>query len=212
MASMRNYPAGLVTALVLMSQGSCYYPRCDEPLVRVDEGVPVINFEIAHICAAKPGGPRYDAAMTDEERDAYPNLLLLCLVHHKVVDKIRPKDFPTPTLQEWKEANGAGLTELQGLRGLTEERLQSLLLGAFEDVKSEITKAIGDLERVSADAARLLRPLVSELAAARLVNRGPDPDTVGMLAKAARELGHLQDTAPLLLDAAIKLKSARQFV
>jgi hypothetical protein len=33
-----------------------------------------------------------------------------------------------------------------------------------------------------------------------------------MLAKAARELGHLQDTAPLLLDAAIKLKSARQFV
>jgi hypothetical protein len=212
MASMRNYPAGVVTGLVLMSQGTCYYPKCDEPLVRLDEGTPVINFEIAHIRAAKHGGPRYDSSMTDAERDAFPNLVLLCLVHHKVVDKIRPKDFSTATLLQWKQAHGDGLADLQGLRGVTQEGLQTLISGAFEDVKTQITNAIGDLERVSADAARLLRPLVSELAAARLVNRGPDPDTAAMLSKAARDLGHLQDTAPLLLNAAQKLGSAREFM
>lgn len=98
MARMRNYPAGVVTGLVLMSQGTCYYPKCDEPLVRLDEGSRVINFEVAHIRAAKSGGPPYDSSMTDAERDAFPNLVLLCLVHHKVVDKMRPNDFPTPML------------------------------------------------------------------------------------------------------------------
>ncbi|HTJ71324.1 MAG TPA: hypothetical protein VL551_27535 [Actinospica sp.] len=208
MASMRNYPSSVVTGLVLMSQGTCYFPKCSEPLVRLDEGTPVNNFEIAHVRAAKPGGPRYDAAMTNEQRDAFPNLVLLCLVHHKVVDRVRPQDFPTSTLQQWKEENGDGLTALQGLRGVTEEGLQALVTGAFEDVKSEIVKAIGDLERVSAEAAGLLRPLVSELAAARLINRGPDPDIAAMLVKAARDLGHLQETAPMLATAASRLRSA----
>jgi hypothetical protein len=209
---MRNYPTGVVTGLVLMSQGTCYYPKCGEPLVRLDGESPVVNFEIAHIRAARPGGPRYDSSMTDAERDAFPNLVLLCLVHHKVVDKIRPNDFPTSTLLKWKQAHSVGLADLQGLSRVTADGLQTLVAAAFDDVRTEIQSAIADLEKVSADAAKLLRPLVSELAAARLVNRGPDPDTVARLAKAARDLGHLQDTAPLLLEAARKLGSAREFM
>lgn len=95
---------------------------------------------------------------------------------------------------------------------MTAEGLQTLVAGAFDDVITEIRSAIADLEKVSADAAKLLRPLVSELAAARLVNRRSDPDVAASLAEPARKPGHLQDTAPRLLEAARKLGSAREFM
>jgi hypothetical protein len=38
--------------------------------------------EIAHIEAAMPDGPRFRKEMTNEERRAFANLLLLCGVHH----------------------------------------------------------------------------------------------------------------------------------
>ena len=40
--------------------------------------------------------------MTDEERNSFENLVLLCGVHHKIVDKIRPNDFSIQELQDWK--------------------------------------------------------------------------------------------------------------
>jgi hypothetical protein len=41
----------------------------------------------AHIVSEEDGGPRGDAAMPMDERNAYPNLLLLCPTHHVLVDK-----------------------------------------------------------------------------------------------------------------------------
>jgi hypothetical protein len=42
--------------------------------------------EICHITASSPNGPRFAPALTEEERDAFANLLLLCPTHHKLVD------------------------------------------------------------------------------------------------------------------------------
>ncbi|MFJ3402221.1 hypothetical protein ACIPM5_35095 [Streptomyces microflavus] len=42
--------------------------------------------EIAHIRGAKKGSARFDASMTNEERRAYDNLLILCPTHHEQVD------------------------------------------------------------------------------------------------------------------------------
>src|SRR5262245_52658631 len=42
--------------------------------------------EEAHIVSGKIGGPRYDPAFPAEAIDSYENLLLLCAVHHKLVD------------------------------------------------------------------------------------------------------------------------------
>ena len=39
-----------------------------------------------HIVSGKVGGPRYDPAFPPDELDAYDNLLLLCRIHHKVID------------------------------------------------------------------------------------------------------------------------------
>jgi hypothetical protein len=42
--------------------------------------------EMAHIKGEKPGAPRYDARMTDKQRNAYDNLILVCGDHHKMID------------------------------------------------------------------------------------------------------------------------------
>lgn len=41
---------------------------------------------ICHVRAASAGGPRYDPAQTREERHSFDNLILLCPVHHDVID------------------------------------------------------------------------------------------------------------------------------
>jgi hypothetical protein len=46
----------------------------------------VLVGEIAHIEAAMPGGPRFRATMTNEERRAFANLLLICRTHHAIID------------------------------------------------------------------------------------------------------------------------------
>lgn len=53
----------------------------------------------AHICAAAPGGPRYDPSMTTEERKGIENCLWLCQTHSKVIDT----DVVTYTVEKLKE-------------------------------------------------------------------------------------------------------------
>jgi hypothetical protein len=87
------------------SASTCAYPACDEPLLRwvEDLDIPVLNSRIAHICAASELGPRYDEAMTDEDRRAFDNLVLLCLPHAEQVDlKALADRYPVETLRQWK--------------------------------------------------------------------------------------------------------------
>lgn len=212
MVNIRNYDAGVVTGLVSVSQGTCYWPGCDERIVRFVDGVPVNNFETAHIRAANEGGPRYDPAMRDdEERNSFSNLVLLCVVHHKVVDKLRPDDFSIEMLQRWKaERETAGQAALQGLRGLTEDRLQELIAGAFESFRATFDDALARLEQIDLEAANLLRPLVNELAEARFQTRFPDADTAEMLLRAGNKLSPMVDTAPVLANAARNLAGLKE--
>jgi hypothetical protein len=41
----------------------------------------------AHICAAAPGGPRYDPSMTPEERAGFDNAIWLCSDHATLIDR-----------------------------------------------------------------------------------------------------------------------------
>jgi hypothetical protein len=47
----------------------------------------VLVGEIAHIEGALPESARFNAAMTNEQRRGYENLLLMCGTHHTVVDR-----------------------------------------------------------------------------------------------------------------------------
>lgn len=66
----------------------CSFPKCLRPLfLSVDAGARDTNIgEIAHIVAKEPGGPRGSESLPVDQRDEYENLILLCPVHHKLVD------------------------------------------------------------------------------------------------------------------------------
>ena len=62
--------------------------------------------EIAHIHAASDRGPRAVKGMSDEERRAEANLILLCRNHHRTIDA-RPDDFSAQMLRDLKGSHEA---------------------------------------------------------------------------------------------------------
>jgi hypothetical protein len=103
------------------------------------------------------------------------------------------------------DQRGTGQAALRGLRDLTEERLQELISASFQSFKAEFEDALAQLESVNLEAAKLLRPLINELAEARFHARFPDEDTAALLVDAAYKLAHLEDSASLLVNAATNL-------
>lgn len=55
----------------------------------------------AHICAAAPGGPRYDETMTPEERKDISNCIWMCQTHAHLIDTDEKK-YTVDLLKEWK--------------------------------------------------------------------------------------------------------------
>lgn len=70
------------------SGNKCAMPDCRNELI-VDEtetdNESIIGDE-AHIIARSNDGPRGESEMSSEDRDKYDNLILLCRIHHKVID------------------------------------------------------------------------------------------------------------------------------
>lgn len=132
------------SALYRLARGSCYYPDCAQRVIVAVEGTPIVAVEIAHIRGAKPGSARYDAAMTDEERAAFANLVLLCSTHHKLVDRIRPEDFSVEVLESWKQANEPD----DGIEALAASGLTDNVL---DEVIEEIVTRLGPIREVEVD-------------------------------------------------------------
>lgn len=124
----RDYTQGTERALFTFSGMSCYFPECSIPVVVFIDEEPVCNVQIAHIHGAKPASARYEPSMTDDERRAFANLILLCTPHHTLVDRLRPGDHPAADLKEWKRQRetAAGIDNI-ALSSLTEDRLVELI-------------------------------------------------------------------------------------
>jgi len=75
----------------------CAFPTCQLPLVQEDTFVG----DICHIEASNPGGARYNPAQSDEERQAFDNLIIMCKNHHKVIDD-DPKSYTVDRLRGLK--------------------------------------------------------------------------------------------------------------
>jgi hypothetical protein len=85
------------------SGNMCAFPECKKILV-VDETStddPSVIGEEAHIVAQKEDGPRGKSPLTSEQRDKYDNLILLCSVHHKVVDD-QENEYTVEKLHQFK--------------------------------------------------------------------------------------------------------------
>nr|WP_321440569.1 hypothetical protein [uncultured Hyphomonas sp.] len=84
----------------------CSFPECRKPTV----GGEVNIGTAAHICAAAPGGPRYDPNMTRQERRSEQNGIWMCRNHGAAIDSNDPQ-FTVEILRRWKSQ-----AELQSLQ------------------------------------------------------------------------------------------------
>jgi len=75
--------------VISKSGNACAYVGCGRELVvetTSPTDQPKAVGKVAHICAASPGGPRYDPLMTPEQRGSAANLIYMCGEHHDVID------------------------------------------------------------------------------------------------------------------------------
>ncbi|MFJ2355612.1 hypothetical protein [Frigoribacterium sp. NPDC087798] len=160
MPDPRGYTKGTRAALFSIAQGHCYAPGCDVEVVKHLETGPEIAVEIAHISAAYPNGKRYDSSMTDTERAAFANLILLCTAHHKAVDKDgNETTFTVEVLNQWKR-------DREGLSGTGDTGPELLQQVPERDIEEMLGRALSEFtphRAVELDLVAVLQPF-----------RGPD--------------------------------------
>lgn len=138
----RDYSASTRAALAMLSRARCYFPGCPEQILRFLDEEPYIDYQIAHIRDANPGN-RYVAGMTDDERRAFSNLILLCKPHHELVDRRHPDRYSIEDLEGWKRSReGSAIGALAQVGPISEDSLAGLLTQSVADVQAQVTGAL----------------------------------------------------------------------
>lgn len=110
------------------SAGRCQNPSCLSPvLVRAVNKARVNVGEMAHIIAASPKGPRANSAINPSALALERNLILLCLICHKVVDS-QEAAYPVDLLRSWKSSHEERISGAFGVRSFDRrEEVRSVL-------------------------------------------------------------------------------------
>jgi hypothetical protein len=92
--------------LFLKSGNLCAFPGCTEFMMDADG---IFVGEICHIEAAETGGERFNRNLTNEERRAFENLMLMCHKHHVRTDDV--KLYPVEKLKQMKAEHEAKFSD-----------------------------------------------------------------------------------------------------
>lgn len=99
--------------LFAASGGYCQNPACERQLF-LDTGSKRIHIaEMAHVFAAQNEGPRANKELSEAERGAFDNLILVCSACHTIIDKAE-KDYSDKLLAAWKRDHEARLAKIFG--------------------------------------------------------------------------------------------------
>lgn len=118
--------------LFASSAGYCQNPECSEKLFDEAEGKRFHIAELAHVFAAQDDGPRPNPELSEEERGAFENLIVLCANCHTKVDKAS-EAFPDSMMKRWKREHEQKLLNLFGIqtfdnRGAIRDAIEPLLI------------------------------------------------------------------------------------
>jgi hypothetical protein len=199
---MRDGFSKAVTRAIAERAGyRCSNPTCLRLTSRPNPSNPESGLNVgvaAHIAAASPGGPRYDANQTPAQRGSAENGLWLCATCARLIDDA-PKDaYPTNALVTWKtyaEAAAArdsqsGRVEIQDLiERIEKTRRQLLTFSAQWNVHTPV-----DFRDFQGSVARANRRYAEQATA---WNLEVAPLIADLLIRLARLLG---DSAPLVLE------------
>lgn len=73
-----------VKRLFAVSGNQCAFEKCELPLVDKSSGK--VTGRICHINARRENGPRFDSTQTEKKNMDFDNLILMCPIHHDVID------------------------------------------------------------------------------------------------------------------------------
>lgn len=142
----------------------CAYPKCVRELVMdatLTDDESLVG-EDCHIVAQSDGGPRGPRLLTNEDseayshlvnsRDTYANLILLCRIHHKLVDD-QPSTYPIAELLKMKQTHESWVRQsLSGFDAVHQRSLE-IYAGYIEEWASRV-----DLEEWADWTSSLLLP------------------------------------------------------
>ena len=100
-----DFSAQTVTVLAKRASYVCSKPDCHAlTIAAADSDLSSVLYigKAAHICAAPCNGPRYDPAMTSDQRSDIANAIFLCSSCADLIDKNGGKDFSIAKLRDWK--------------------------------------------------------------------------------------------------------------
>jgi hypothetical protein len=117
-SAMADYSRKTLKDLFGLSMNKCAFrlddgsAACEEQLV--DPRWKSVKARVCHIRARSKEGPRFEANMTDNERYAFDNLILLCPTHHVQIDDLEPERFTVEVLTKMKNdaMSGADATSV----------------------------------------------------------------------------------------------------
>jgi hypothetical protein len=152
--------------------------RCSLPDCRATTSGPhsdpskVLNVGVAcHITAASAGGPRYELALTSEQRKAAENGIWLCQTHAKLIDNDTTR-FTVEVLRGWKQlSEQMTKQELDAMSSsaardliATSGRLTAILLDATEHFDQlSASGATDSLASESVEVARQLEHRINDV-------------------------------------------------
>ena len=133
----------------------CAHPNCGKPTSGADEsGTGAINIGVAApITAASAGGPRYDPALTSEQRKDASNGIWLCQDHAHAIDA-DDSGFSAEILRTWKrQAEDRSFHALMaGMAGASQARGFQLDPGEGIDIRHRFNLAV-DVDLVALKAS-----------------------------------------------------------
>lgn len=123
----RNYTDRDLKLLFGKAGMYCAFPDCRARLLAKATGADdeAVLAYIAHIVAHSDTGPRANPDFPAELRDRYPNLMLLCGHHHRLVDA-QDSEYTVEQLRAWKEDLEAWVEErlTDGMRDINFSELE----------------------------------------------------------------------------------------
>jgi hypothetical protein len=101
--SVSSIPDKVKIRLWGKAAGRCQYDGCNKPLWKDEHTKAEFNSAyIAHIIADSPKGPRGHATLSKQLKDDISNLMLMCDIHHRLIDKEDVKGHPVERLRGMK--------------------------------------------------------------------------------------------------------------
>jgi hypothetical protein len=122
----------------------CSNPACRKPTSgpQDDPGKAVNIGVAAHIASASPGGPRFDPAMTSDQRSAADNAIWLCQNCAKLIDNDE-REYTTEIVRAWRTlAEALAKRDLEQRRDTSDDqpfiRLEAMMPALLTEMRRDL--------------------------------------------------------------------------